>query len=87
MTGIITDAEVYVPLAELVDLDEEAARLQKEIKKFEAEVERAKKKLANERFVANAPAEVVESEHQKQAENEAKLQATKDRLTALQAEK
>lgn len=65
MTGIISDAEVYVPLAELVDLDEEAARLEKEIKKFESEVDRAKKKLSNERFVANAPADVVESERQK----------------------
>jgi valyl-tRNA synthetase len=87
MTGIISDAEVYVPLAELVDLDEEAARLEKEIKKFESEVDRAKKKLSNERFVANAPADVVESERQKQADNEAKLQATKDRLAALKAEK
>ncbi|GAX00161.1 valine--tRNA ligase [Secundilactobacillus mixtipabuli] len=86
MTGIITDAEVYVPLAELVDLDEEAARLNKEIKKFEAEVDRAKKKLSNERFVANAPDEVVESERQKQADNESKLKATQDRLAALKAE-
>ncbi|GAX06171.1 valyl-tRNA synthetase [Secundilactobacillus pentosiphilus] len=86
MTGIITDAEVYVPLAELVDLNEEAARLNKEIKKFEAEVDRAKKKLSNERFVANAPDEVVEGERQKQADNEAKLKATQDRLAALRAE-
>ncbi|MTV83007.1 valine--tRNA ligase [Secundilactobacillus folii] len=84
MTGIITDAEVYVPLAELVDLNDEAARLQKDIKKFESEVDRAKKKLANNRFVENAPDEVVEGERQKQAENESKLQATKDRLAALQ---
>ncbi|WP_203649801.1 valine--tRNA ligase [Secundilactobacillus yichangensis] len=86
MTGIITDAEVYVPLAELVDLDEEAARLNKEIKKFEAEVDRAKKKLSNERFVANAPDDVVEGERQKQADNESKLKATQDRLAALKAE-
>ncbi len=86
MTGIITDAEIYVPLAELVDLNEEAARLNKEIKKFEAEVDRAKKKLSNERFVANAPDDVVESERQKQADNESKLKATQDRLAALRAE-
>ncbi|MCH5462068.1 valine--tRNA ligase [Lactobacillus sp. LC28-10] len=86
MTGIITDAEVYVPLAELVDLKDEAARLNKEIKKFEAEVDRAKKKLGNERFVANAPDDVVEGERQKQADNESKLKATQDRLAALTAE-
>ncbi len=86
MTGIVSDAELYVPLAELVDLNEEAARLQKEVEKFEAEVSRAQKKLANEKFVANAPADVVEAERQKQTENESKLQATKDRLAALKAE-
>ncbi|GAX01072.1 valine--tRNA ligase [Secundilactobacillus silagei] len=86
MTGIITDAEVYVPLAELVDLNDEAARLDKEIKKFQAEVDRAKKKLSNERFVANAPDDVVEGERQKQADNESKLKATQDRLAALKAE-
>ncbi len=86
MSAIITDAEVYVPLAELVDLNEEAARLEKEVKKFESEVDRAKKKLANERFVANAPDDVVDAERQKQAENESKLQATKDRLAAIKAQ-
>ncbi|MFC6253261.1 valine--tRNA ligase [Secundilactobacillus hailunensis] len=86
MTGIITDAEVYVPLAELVDLNDEAARLNKEIKKFQAEVDRAKKKLSNERFVANAPDNVVAGERQKQADNESKLKATQDRLAALKAE-
>ncbi len=86
MSAIITDAEVYVPLAELVDLNEEAARLEKEVKKFESEVDRAKKKLANERFVANAPDDVVDAERQKQSENESKLQATKDRLAAIKAQ-
>lgn len=86
MSAIITDAEVYVPLAELVDLNEEAARLEKEVKKFESEVDRAKKKLANERFVANAPDDVVDAERQKQTENESKLQATQDRLAAIKAQ-
>lgn len=83
MTGIISNAEIYVPLEELVDLDDEAKRLEKEIAKFESEVKRAKGKLANERFVSNAPDSVVEAERQKQIDNEAKLQATKDRLADL----
>ncbi|KRM59237.1 valyl-tRNA synthetase [Secundilactobacillus malefermentans DSM 5705 = KCTC 3548] len=83
MTGIILNAEIYVPLEELVDLDDEAKRLEKEIAKFESEVKRAKGKLANERFVSNAPDSVVEAERQKQTDNEAKLQATKDRLADL----
>ncbi|WP_412989999.1 valine--tRNA ligase [Pediococcus siamensis] len=84
MSAVITDAEVYIPLAELVDLKEEADRLQKEVEKYTGEVQRAVKKLSNERFVANAPEAVVEKERQKQADYEAKLEATKQRLTTIQ---
>ncbi len=58
-SSVITDATVYIPLAELVDLNDEVARLDKEVAKFESEVQRAEKKLGNEKFVANAPAAVV----------------------------
>ncbi|MCT3035607.1 valine--tRNA ligase [Pediococcus parvulus] len=83
MSAVITDAEVYIPLAELVDLNDEADRLQKEVDKYTGEVNRSIKKLGNERFVANAPAEVVDSERQKQTDYEAKLTATKQRLESL----
>lgn len=85
MSAVITDAEVYIPLAELVDLNEEAQRLQKEVDKYTSEVNRSVKKLGNERFVANAPSEVVEKERQKQTDYEAKLAATKQRLASIQA--
>ncbi|WP_048000145.1 valine--tRNA ligase [Lactiplantibacillus herbarum] len=80
MTQMISDAEVYVPLAELVDLNEEIKKLEKEQAKFESEVTRATKKLGNERFVASAPEAVVASEKEKLADNETKLAATKQRL-------
>ncbi|MDV7719227.1 valine--tRNA ligase [Pediococcus ethanolidurans] len=83
MSAVITDAEVYIPLAELVDLKDEANRLQKEVDKYTSEVNRSIKKLDNERFVANAPAAVVESERQKQADYETKLTATKQRLESI----
>ncbi|GEN95905.1 valine--tRNA ligase [Pediococcus ethanolidurans] len=83
MSAVITDAEVYIPLAELVDLKDEANRLQKEVDKYTSEVNRSIKKLGNERFVANAPAAVVESERQKQADYETKLTATKQRLESI----
>ena len=54
MTSVITGAEVYLPLADLIDLNEEISRLQKEAKKLESEVTRGEKKLGNEKFVANA---------------------------------
>ncbi|AVL00272.1 valine--tRNA ligase [Pediococcus inopinatus] len=84
MSAVITDAEVYIPLAELVDLKEEAARLQKEVEKYMNEVNRSVKKLSNERFVANAPDDVVESERQKQADYQSKLAATQERLETVQ---
>ncbi|MHB9649447.1 valine--tRNA ligase [Weissella paramesenteroides] len=84
MTQIISGAEIYVPLAELIDLDEEIARLQDEVKKFQGEVKRATGKLSNEKFVNNAPEQVVTAEREKLADWENKLQATQDRLRQLQ---
>ncbi|WP_302046930.1 valine--tRNA ligase [Ligilactobacillus agilis] len=86
MTSVITGAEVYIPLGDLIDLKEEIARLQKEETKLVAEVTRAQKKLGNERFVANAPAEVVNAEKEKLADYQAKLDATKDRIATLAKE-
>ena len=86
MTSVITGAEVYLPLADLIDLNEEHARLEKEASKLEKEVERGEKKLSNERFVANAPAEVVNSEKEKLAGYKSKLEATKLRIEQLEKE-
>jgi len=84
MSGILTGAEVYIPMAELVDLDEERDRMEKEIAKLEKEVERSQKKLGNEKFINNAPEKVVEAERQKATEWQQKLAAAKERLQSLQ---
>jgi valyl-tRNA synthetase len=60
-----TGAELLVPLAGLIDLDEERERLRKELKKAEEEKVRAERKLANEGFVAKAPEAVVQAERDK----------------------
>ena len=86
MTSVITGAEVYLPLADLIDLNEEVARLQKEAAKLESEVARGEKKLGNERFVANAPGQVVAKEKEKLAGYQAKLVATNERIAALKAQ-
>ncbi len=54
-----------MPLLELVDVEKELERLNKEKSKLQGEIERVEKKLANERFVSKAPAEVVEEEKAK----------------------
>lgn len=87
MTQIISGAEVYVPLEELIDLDEEIARLQGDLKKFAGEVKRAEGKLGNEKFVNNAPEAVVAEEREKLADWQAKLAATESRLEELKSAK
>ncbi|POH07825.1 valine--tRNA ligase [Fructilactobacillus lindneri] len=85
MTSVITDAEISIPLAELIDLHDEVKRLEKEVKKFESEVERAEHKLANKKFVDNAPEAVVQEQKEKQIDNKNKLAASKKRLADVQA--
>ncbi|MCL0312364.1 valine--tRNA ligase [Apilactobacillus sp. TMW 2.2459] len=86
MTGIITDAEINIPLAELVDLNEEIAKIQKDIDNYTFEVQRAEKKLSNEKFVNNAPEQVVNAEKEKQLDNQSKLNAAKQRLADIKAQ-
>jgi valyl-tRNA synthetase len=59
-TALTPLGRLYLPLAGLIDLESERQRLEKEIAKTEAELVTVRKKLANENFVANAPAAVVE---------------------------
>ena len=84
MSSILAGAEVFIPMAELVDLDEEKAKMEKEIAKLQKEVDRSNKKLGNKKFVENAPEKVVEAEKQKAVEWQEKLAAAKDRLTSLE---
>ncbi|MET0941819.1 MAG: valine--tRNA ligase [Mesorhizobium sp.] len=82
---VINEATVCLPLGELIDLKAEAARLQKEVGKITEEIGRILKKLSNEKFVANAREDVVESERQKLSEfqeAQEKLQAALSRVRA-----
>ena len=75
--------ELYLPLEGLIDLEAERQRLGKEIAKSEAELVTVRKKLANENFVANAPAAVVAEHRQREsdfAERLAQLERMRDSL-------
>lgn len=65
---VLNEATICLPLGNLIDLAAEAARLQKELAKVTEEIARLHKKLSNERFVASAPAEIVDAEREKLAE-------------------
>ncbi|MBW3552454.1 MAG: valine--tRNA ligase [Gemmatimonadetes bacterium] len=58
-------AELFVPLAELIDLDRERTRLSEELERLEGLLDGAERRLANEQFTSRAPAEVVEREREK----------------------
>ncbi|MRG88214.1 valine--tRNA ligase [Salinibacillus xinjiangensis] len=66
MSAVVTGAEIYLPLEGLINIEEELARLQKEWEKWNAEVDLVQKKLANEKFVNNAPEQIVEQERDKE---------------------
>jgi len=66
MSAVVTGAELFLPLEGLLNIDEEIARLAKELKKWQSEVKLVQGKLANERFVSNAPESVVEEERAKE---------------------
>ncbi|MCY3045870.1 valine--tRNA ligase [Aerococcus urinae] len=85
MTLFFSDGEIYLPLAGFIDIDEEIQRLEAELDKWASEVERVEKKLANQGFVNNAPADLVEKERQKGQDYQQKYQATKERLADLKA--
>lgn len=83
MTARVEKVELYLPLAGLVDLDKERARLNKELEKAEKEIARVDNKLANQGFVSKAPAHVIEEEKAKQQEWQEKKAKIIDRLAAL----
>lgn len=83
MTAIVTGAELYLPLAGLIDIAQEVARLEKELKTLHGEVERIEKKLANEGFVAKAPAKVIEEERAKLQDYADKRDKTIARIAEL----
>ena len=83
VTSVITGAEIYLPLAVLINIEDEIARLEKEAEKLQQEVDRVEKKLSNEKFVAKAPAAVVEAERAKGADYQAQREAVLERIATL----
>ncbi|RMC41327.1 valine--tRNA ligase [Lactobacillus sp. ESL0233] len=82
-TAVVSGAQIFIPLADLVNVDDEIKRMEKEEKDLRAEVERATKKLSNEGFVAHAPAAVIDKEKAKLADYENQLASVQQRIQDL----
>jgi len=79
-TGINGNLELFIPLEGLIDKSAEIARLQKEIDKAQKDFDKINQKLSNERFVQNAPKEIVLQEKNRLAEITALIEKLKKRL-------
>lgn len=82
-TAVIAGAQIFVPLADLVNIDDEIKRMTKEEKDLQAEVERSSKKMNNQGFVAHAPEAVINKEKAKKADYENQLQNVQERIQEL----
>ncbi|MGZ4107905.1 MAG: valine--tRNA ligase, partial [Tumebacillaceae bacterium] len=83
VSNVVSGAELFMPLAGLIDIDAEISRLEKESKKLDGEVERIEKKLNNQGFVAKAPADVIETEKAKLADYQEKREKVQARIAEL----
>ncbi|MEA3316636.1 MAG: valine--tRNA ligase [Bacteroidota bacterium] len=80
---IIKSAEFYIPLGDLVDVDEEIAKMKEELDYTLGFKKSVEKKLSNDRFVNNAPEKVVDIERKKLKDAEEKIKVLEERIESL----
>ena len=77
--------EYFVPLGDKINIEEELKKLEEELKYVQGFKKSVEKKLSNERFVNNAPEQVVANERKKLADAEAKIKVLQEQMAALSA--
>ncbi len=83
VSAVIHQANIYMPFAELVDLDKEIGRLKKEEERLSKELARVDGMLNNEKFVSRAPKDKIDQEKEKQAKYRQMMEQVKERLAQL----
>ncbi|MCI8317226.1 MAG: valine--tRNA ligase [Lachnospiraceae bacterium] len=83
VSAVIPEAVVYMPFAELVDLEKELARLKKEEERLAGELDRVNKMLTNERFISKAPQAKIDEEKAKLEKYTQMMEQVKERLVSL----
>jgi valyl-tRNA synthetase len=84
-TALAGELEILIPMSDFIDKAAEIARLQKEVERLQKECERIGGKLANDGFVAKAPADVITKEREKLADNERALQKIREQMDTIRA--
>ena len=82
-TFMVGTDEFAVPLGNMIDVEAEIAKMEAQLQHLEGFLAGVKKKLSNERFVANAPEAVVALERKKQSDSEEKIASLKESIAAL----
>lgn len=83
VSTVIPDAVIYIPFAELVDIDKEIERLKKEETRLQGEIKRCNGMLNNEKFTSKAPQSKIDEEKAKLVKYTQMLEQVTDRLSTL----
>ena len=81
----VNTSAFYVPLGDVVNLEEEVIKIEDELKYTIGFLESVMKKTGNERFMNSAPAQVVELERKKQTDAEEKIRMLEERLLSFKS--
>src|SRR5690625_2702551 len=83
MSAVVTGAQLYLPLDGLIDFEEEIKRLEKELEKWQSEIDFVQRKLSNEILISRAPEHIVQEERDKEKDYKEKYNRVKERLEQL----
>ena len=81
---VITGADLFIPLADFIDIEQERERIEKELEEAQLDLQHVEKNLTNKAFTSRAPKEVVEKEQEKKKEFLAKAERLRANLKALE---
>jgi len=84
-TALVGEMEILIPMAGLIDKEAELARIARALDKVQKDFERTQGKLSNEKFVSNAPAEVIEKEQAKLTDFSMQIAKLKEQKLAIEA--
>ncbi len=83
LVSVATGAEVFLPLAGVIDIDKEISRLEKSMSELQKDLDRTEKRLSDEEFLSKAPEDIVEKQRKRHLDSKKKLETLKTRVNML----